>query len=1122
MYKKFTHFFGMPTGYIPQILRIMKLTTLIIIIALVQVSAASIAQKVTYTHKQATLEQLIKEIRQQTGYNVLVSIESLKNIPAADVNFKNAALTEVLDEFLKNQPYTYEIKDKTVLIKEKELNLIDKAKAYFAQVTVTGIVHDELNQPMIGVTVRLKGTQNGTQTDVKGHFTFTVPDENSVLVFSFIGYETQELTAKDIPAGSVITLKVAENNLKEVVVSKGYYNEKRELLTGDVSVVGAKEIGEQPVSDPILALEGRVSGLSISQTSGMPGAYSKILLRGQNSIANGINPLYIVDGVPYLSISPAGPLLGTPMGNPANPTTSVNNANSAGLGYSPFNNLNPSDIESIEVLKDADATAIYGSQGANGVILITTKKGKAGQTKVDVNLNSGIGKVSHFIDLLTTQQYLEMRHEAFKNDGVSPDPNYDYDINGVWDTTRYTNWQKVLIGNTAHFTTANVSVSGGNTNTQFRLNGGYSKQTTVFPGDFNDQKASVAANITHISTNQKLHLQFSAQYLQDNNLLPSTDFTGWITLPPDAPALRDANGNINFENGTFYSPLIGFPISSQSVTDNLVSGLNISYELFKGLKIQGNFGYTHVQNNQANLTPATVFYGPPIANNRTIEIGTTNNNNWVLEPQLSYFKNIGKGKFDVLLGITDERQQYNTIAYTGYGFTSDELIANIANASNVSVRPGSGSSDYRYNAVYTRLNYSWQDKYVINATGRRDGSSRFGPSKQFGNFGSVGAAWLFSKENFIEKVFPFLSFGKLRASYGTTGNDQIAPYQYDSRYKTSAISYQNTAVLTPSSIANPYFAWEVVKKLEFGLELGFVNDRIFVDGSYYRNRTGNQLVGQPLPGIDGFTSIQANLPAVVQNEGIEVELKTINVKSDRFRWSSSFNISAPRNKLVSFPGLATNSSYQNSYTVGQPIYALKRYHYIGVDPQTGLYMVQDVNGDGVINNADRESLKFIGQNFSGGLSNSFTYKNFQLDIFIQFVKQTGVNLLSSTGYPGYFGSGNQPVEVLGRWQKPGDQTNIQKFFTTNVGSYYDNVDNAFGSQGDGRIVDASFIRLKNISLSYVLPQSLQHALRLQNARIYLQGQNLATFTGYNGLDPETQGLSLPPLRMISLGMQASF
>lgn len=1099
-------------GYLHKLLLIMKLTTIILITVILHVSASSLAQKVTLAEKNAQLVDVFGHIRSQTGYDFVFAGSDLQGLKTVTINVKNEELSTVLQKIFEGQPLQFSIEDKLVVVEEKKESLLDKAKALFAQVAISGKVQDETGQPMVGVTITIKGTNRATATDKNGAFTLTVPDDNTAVIFTFIGYEPQELRAKDIPAGAVITLKATAQNLKEVVVNKGYYQVREELNTGSTSRVTGEDINKQPVSDPIMALEGRVPGLFISQGSGIPGANLNVQIRGRNSISSGNNPLYIVDGVPYTSTT----LTASSIGGGALGFSSNNTNSNTRYGMSPFNSLNPGDIEDIEILKDADATAIYGSRGANGVILITTRKGKAGVTKVDANIYSGIGEVTRELPLLNTEQYLQMRREGYKNDGV-PIPNIatsptdkNYDINGTWDTNRYTDWQKVLIGNTAHFTNAQVSLSGGTANTQFLLGGGYSKQTTVFPGNYFDEKASAHISLNHNSTNQKFHTTFSAQFVHGNNQVPNTDFTSQILLAPDAPAIYDANGNINWEKGTWNNPLAQTFAKATAGTDNLIGNLNLAYEILPGLKLQSSFGYTHLQMNQVILLPATLRYGTPTPNSRTNFNALNNASTWIIEPQLNYSKKIGEGKLDVLIGTTWQENNSNSVGVFAGGFSSDALISNAALASTVSFS-GSNYSDYKYNALYGRIGYNWADKYLLNLTARRDGSSRFGPNNKFGNFGAVGAGWIFSKEKLIGNNLSWLSFGKLRASYGITGNDQIPDYQYLSTYSalSGSSSYQGVTGLTPTRIANPYFGWEVVKKLEGGVDLGFLQDRVLLSIDFYRNRTDNQLIGQTLPSIDGFTTIQENLPALVQNTGWEFSLNTVNLKSESFSWSSSFNLTIPKNELVSYPDLTTSTN-KNRYAIGQPL-SIQRifYHYTGVDPQSGIYTFDVSN-----------SLQFsqpVTQKYYGGFQNSFVYKGWQLDVFVQFVKQTGINYISYFNSPGTYGpTPNEPTYVLNHWTTPGNSSGVQKYSQGGNDPI-----TAYGelTQSENLVVDASFVRVKNASLSYSLPTSWQRAAHLRSARVYFQGQNLLTITGYKGLDPEAQGLTLPPLRMATIGVQ---
>jgi TonB-dependent starch-binding outer membrane protein SusC len=1097
-------------------LRIMRITTVIMLIGSIHVCATGISQTVSLSVKNQPLKNVFKEISKQTGISILCDEKLLEQSQPVTVNLKSATLEQALQACFSNQPLHFEIVNNTIIVSGppvRELRSVDSLSSP-PLIDVRGHVTDSLGNPLAGATVTVKGSKSAsTITDANGDFYLRGVNGNAALIISNVGFETQEFKLKG-KSDISLRLRVHSTSLLDVVVNKGYYNTTQRLNTGDVSTVSGVDIQKQPVTDPILALEGRVPGLYIQQTSGVPGAYSTIQIRGQNSLQNGNAPLYIVDGVPFSSSSLTnsfigGGVVGNPGGGP-------------NQGLSPINNLNPADIESIEVLKDADATAIYGSRGANGVILITSKKGKTGDTKFDMNVYTGSEKVTRTMPMLNTQQYLEMRHEAFNNDGTSP-KSYDNDVNGFWDTSRYTNWQKVLIDNAAPFTNAQVSVSGGNANTQFLVSGGYSNQSTVFLGDFSDQKASLHFNLTNASLDQRFHMQLTASYVNDNSNLPQLDLTGLITLAPDAPALYDANGNLNWEvkdgAATWQNPLSYTLITAKAVTDNLIGNLVLSYEIVPGLQVKSNFGYNHAQLNQTNLIPAT-YVGPPDVNdpfNRSNSFGTTDTKTWIIEPQINYHRKLGLGQFDLLIGTTFQQNLSNESGTYAYGFASDALISNPLAATNYIPR-GYLNTQYRYNALFGRFNYNWKEKYLLNITARRDGSSRFGPGQQFGNFGAIGVGWIFTKEQFLANSLPFLSFGKIRASYGTTGNDQIGDYQYLSTYYANPTTYQGVTMLTPTSLTNPNFAWETNKKFELGLELGFIMDRIFISASYYRNRSGNQLITYSLPQITGFNGVEANFPATVQNSGTEFSLNTTNIKTKNFSWTSSVNLSIPENKLVSFPGIE-NTSYFYSLKVGQSIFSHQKAQSIGVNPQAGVYSFASKDGSGIPSYPqDFVFTQPVTQKFYGGIDNNFSYKGFQLDVFIMFVKKLGYNYQQGIPYQPGITNENQPTYVLNHWQKAGDQSNVQQF-SENYNAAYNAYNYLLNS--DAIITDASFLRLQNLALSYRFHSIWGKKAHIQNMRIYIQCQNLLTITSYKGIDPETGSTGLPPVRVITVGLQVT-
>jgi TonB-linked SusC/RagA family outer membrane protein len=1102
---------------VTKILLVVKLTAIILLVACLQVSARGYGQRVTLRVQHASLETVLAEIQKQTGFNFIYAKVELESAKPVDLDVKDVDLRQVLVQCFKDQPLAYTIEDQYVVVKKRPL-LLTSAEAQQAAPPgeVHGRVTDSAGNPLEAVNVQLKGTKRGVVTGKSGEFVIKDVPTNGELIISMVGYESKVVSLKGRQE-ITITLRTAVVSMVDAVVNKGYYSTTERVNTGDVTTVSGETINEQPVSDPILALEGRVPGLYIQQSSGVPGAYSTIMLRGQNFIHNNNSsyyndndPLYIVDGVPYSSTTMTSEAIGGGVLGPP--------SNGPGSGMSPFNFLNPADIESISVLKDADATAIYGSRGANGVILITTKKGRAGITKFDVNVYSGTGQVTKTFDFLNTQQYLQMRRQAFQNDGlpvpsITTNPNdNNYDIDGVWDTTRYTNWQKALIDNGARFTNAQTTVSGGNTNTQFAIAGGYGNQGTLYPGNYSDQKGSARVNLTHQSNNQRFHVQLSADYVNDNSNLPWSDFTPNSTLAPDAPAIYNPNGAINWQplNGTntWNNPLAATVEKAKAITDNLISNLTLGYELFPGLHVKSSFGYTHTQMNQTLIYPLSAY--PPqystISSIRSLGLSTSDNKTWIIEPQVNYQRSIASGHLDVLIGSTFQQNNSTSTATIASGYVTDALIPNPLAASTFQIA-GYIYTLYRYNAAYGRVNYNWHDKYLLNLTGNRDGSSRFGPGRQFGNFGAIGAGWIFSTEHFVQDNLPFLSFGKLRASYGTTGSDQISDYQFMSTYSSSSSTYQGITGLYPTQLTNPNYGWEEVKKLEGGLDLGFWKDRIFVNVSYYRNRTNNQLINYPLPHFTGFSSVVANSLANIQNTGYEFTLSTVNIKTRQLTWTSAVNLSFPNNKLLSYPDLAS-SPYAYSYVVGKSLSIRELYHYTGLSPQTGLYTFETKNANGLPSwPQDLFVTKPVTQQYHGGFQNSIIYRGFKLDVFFEFVKQLGSNYLADFPPPGYVNY-NQPAIVL---KHP-------NLFTTSYGTNAGNTE-SYLQQSDATISDASFIRLKNVALSYQIPVDWQKRMHLQMARLYLQIQNLLTITRYQGLDPETGGLNLPPLRMITAGVQ---
>ncbi|WP_319800425.1 MULTISPECIES: SusC/RagA family TonB-linked outer membrane protein [Flavobacterium] len=961
---------------------------------------------------------------------------------------------------------------------------------------VRGTVTDG-SLPLPGVTIIIKGKKNtGVISDYNGQYSLSV-SASDTLVVSFIGFRTLEvpIAARN---NVNITLKYDSTTLQEVKVNAGYYSVKESERTGSIARITSKDIETQPVTNLLAAMQGRMAGVSITQSTGVSGGGFDIKIRGQNSLRpEGNAPLYVIDGVPYSS---------EPIGNAQVSTVFTSPT-------SPLNGINPDQVESIEVLKDADATSIYGSRGANGVVLITTKRGKSGKTSFSLNASTGGGTVSRFPKLMNTQEYLSMRRQAFANDKISVYPASAYDINGTWDHTRYTNWQKELMGRTALFTDIQGTITGGSQNTNFLLSGNYHNETTVYPGDFKYKKGGSQFSLNHISEDQKFKIQFSSSYTIQDNDQPSLDLTSISrTLAPNAPALYNLDGSLNWAGSTWQNPLRNLAAEFKSNTKDFIANAVLSYELLPGLFAKSSVGYSGLNHFETRTAPSTIF-DPKLNYDSSYSILFVNNtsrNSWVFEPQVNWEKNIKYGLFNFLVGATFQNQSSSQLVQSGYGFSSNSLIYNLSSAATVRALTDI-ETRYKYQAFFGRANYSLKDRYILNVTGRRDGSSRFGPGSQFAFFGAVGTAWLFSKENFV-KDSSWMSFGKLRASYGTTGSDQIGDYKFLDTYSSSGVQYNGTIGLQPTSLFNPEFAWEVNKKLETAIEMGFLQDRLFLTAAWYRNRSSNQLVGIPMPSTTGFSSLQANLNAEVENSGWEFTFRSVNFSSKNFQWITSLNLTFSRNKLLSFPGL-TGSTYSQRYRIGEPLNMRLLYDYKGIDPASGVYLYTDLNNDGRITAAgDRQIVADFNPDYFGGIQNQLSYKGLKLDFLFQFVKQQ--NLRYSPGAAGQMY--NQLYQVLDSWQNAEDSAQYQ-IFTAGYNTAAVTAGSRFG-ESTGGIADASYIRLKNISLSYDLPLNLK-----SQCRIIIQGQNLLTITRYKDGDPEFINAGfLPPLKVLTAGVQLTF
>lgn len=1074
----------------------------------------------TISIKNTSLAEVLRQISKKSGLYIYFQDADLAAYSSVSIDVKNKPVDVVLHELLDGRGLSWvEVDKNSIAIRRKEVVRFLLSNDTDSLITITGRVTNEKGGPVPGATVFVKGSKIGTTTNSNGDFILNGVRPNGSLVISSISFVTQEVAFKGKSSVGNIQLHDYVGELDETVIV-AYGNTTRRLNTGNVVSIKAEEIEKQPVNNPLYALQGRVAGLIVTPTTGLAGGNVSLQIRGKNSIGQASNPLIVVDGLPLV-----------------NSITGLSTDYLSTLSAISF--INPNDIERIDVLKDADATSIYGSRGSNGVVLITTKKGKPGQTKIDINVQNGWAKVPKKIDLLNTQQYLTLSNEAWANSGVDFITTFPYGLPEIykysiapsltlWDQKRYTDWQKELIGKTANYFDAQGSISGGNSNISYIIGGNYHRETTVFPGKNADRKGGTHFSLTGSSDNRKFKATLTSSYQADYNTLPGIDFTNTaMTLGSNAPSIFMANGDLNWENTptgdqSWDNPYYPLHKTYEAKLNNIITSADISYKILPTLVIKTQLGYNELRGNSfrkdypfSGRNPTYIDI-PANASFRTNGV-----KNLSIEPQLSYDNYFGKNKISVLIGASVQSTTTESQSILAEGFTDDAFLKNLSSATNYNLR--NTSSQYKYGAFFGRFNYTFDNKYLLNITGRRDGSSRFGPGKQFGNFGSIGAAWIFTKEDFMKSALPFMTFGKLRFSYGSSGNDGIGDYQYMEKYTAinAQVPYQGARGYITSGLFNPYYAWEVTRKMEFGLETGFLNDRILLTASYFKNRSDNQLVAYPYPSQAGPGYATVNLPALIQNSGIELTLWTEVFKTNKFSWSTSINFTRNRNKLISFPNIE-NTGYAN-LEIGQPFNQAQLYSFSGVDPTTGKYQFKDVNGKLTFNpeddtRADRGKYVRVMSDpaYYGGISNTFSYYGLSLDLFFQFTKQKGINPLASFVFaPGYT---NMPVEYLSRWQKAGDVASIQKFDASFPSDLYQGINNIM--QSDWKYVDASFIRLKNLSLSYSIPRFWKEKLKFKNMRIFIQGQNLWTITKYKGLDPETQSTtSLPPLRVVTVGIQ---
>ncbi|MCE2894057.1 MAG: TonB-dependent receptor [Flammeovirgaceae bacterium] len=975
--------------------------------------------------------------------------------------------------------------------------------AWAQERVITGRVSSsEDGSALPGVNVVVKGTTTGSVTDADGKYSLSVPSSGGSLVFSFIGLKTTEIeigdrTIIDIQLGLDVT------QLAEIVVT-GFGSQIKQDLTGNVASVKGSDIASIQMPTLDAALQGRAAGVFVTNSSGKLGQAVTVRVRGTGSISAGSEPLYVVDGVPI--------------------TTSVNNA--YGGATNPLVDINPSDIESMEVLKDASAAAIYGSRAANGVILITTKRGKSGKTSVSINYSTGTSKETRRVDFLNSEQYAELIFRAAKyNDDLNGlptnDPSSDsqyardlmsYHSFGQWDTDpkKTYNWQDQAFQE-GKVNQLDLQLSGGNEKTKFFASMQHLEQEGIMygtkltrtTGRVNlDQKANDWFNFgVTMSMARTLNVRLPndgafSNPLQSVALLPMTPFNDPTTkLPTGTPP-----GDINV--GLYYNPRISLDygryeqesfrnLSNIYGTAKLLSGLTFQTEFGVDILAQNEEGYFQTQTIR-NQTRATNGVG----SNASAFVVNLNAQNY-----LTYTKDIGKSSLNVVGGMQYQQSSARYSDVEGLDFPSDSY-----KKINSAATKSDGSSEetaFSFNSLFLRANYKFNNKYLATFSVRRDGSSRFGSNARYGVFPAGSVGWVISEENFLKSVSP-ISFLKLRASYGQVGNAEIGDFPQRTLFSGDA-GYAGAAGQRPSQLGNPDLRWETTDQVDIGLDFGFFNNRLTGEIDYYEKNTTGLLLNVNIPRTTGFRSQNRNVGSL-QNRGFELVLNSQNLVG-KLKWSTSFNIGYNENKVINTQGQIIDAQFFNRVQEGQPVGVFYTVEYAGVDPANGdaLFYKNTRNPDGSL---DRSTVNRLGYNqaqrtavgkpnpdYIAGLTNNLSYKGFDLSVFFNGVFG---NQISTYGM-GRFSSANmrfednQTVDQLAAWTTPGQITNIPqaRFFQNN------------GAQLSSRyVVDGSFIRLRNVTLGYSLPTSLLTRVKLERVRLYVSGLNLLTITNYPFWDPE--------------------
>jgi TonB-dependent starch-binding outer membrane protein SusC len=1003
--------------------------------------------------------------------------------------------------------------------------LIGFSFSLFAQtgIVLKGKIVDEKNSPLIGATVTVKGTATGSATDTHGNFKFAAKQSLPItLEVRAIGYKNQEIDVYENAPVEII-LNGLSNQLDEVIVT-GYSTQTKKYISGAVTTVNTNALKDNTAASSFNELlQGKATGVQVTSNSGVPGGSVTFRIRGTNSVNAGVDPLYIIDGV-FIS---SDNLIKTGLGNQAQ--------------SNPLADINPDDIENVTILKDANATAIYGSLGANGVVIVTTKRGKKNsKAKINLQVSHGWSKAAKTYPVANGVETAELANESAKN--TISDGGTASLVTTRLDTIKTYDRLKDVF-RTAATSDYNLSVQGGNDKNTYFVSLGYlDQQSIVKPSAFKRYSGRLNYD-TQITDKLKLGTSYNLsrtwRNVSSNDNNPVGVINSALFVRTYLPVYNSDGSYARYGAFDNHIALIN-NLNNDAVGLRSIGNIFADYAITPDLKLRSSWSIDNNDVYENNYSNTWISAG--IATNGSASSYDTKNQILTNEQILTFIKSFGKnGKHYVnaLIGNTINSSLYQSTSATGTGFATNDLTA----ISTAATTTGSSSkSESKLASFFSKASYTYDNKYTIDGSIRADGSSKFGSNKRWGYFPSGGVTWNASQEQFIHKLNVFDEL-KLRGSIGLSGNQSgIGAYASQGLWSGSG-SYLSTAGTAPSQLANPNLTWETTRQIDLGTEFSVLKNRLSVSLDYYNKYTYDLLLAVPVTYSSGFASYTQNYGAV-SNKGFEVSFHSINIQTKDFSWTSDFNISHNKNLIKKLASDITQGASGRNISIlkeGYSVNSFYLYKQLYVDTKTGNAVYEDVNKDGKITSADRQVVGNANPDFTGGFTNTITYKNFELNLFISFVH--GNKIMNMNEFFMVHGGTQKNIgflqRQLERWQKVGDVTDIPRLTTysgdTNVnGGSANNYGGVVSNLSSRYLDDGSFVRLKSASLTYNIPSSITRKVGISNAKIYLSGTNLITLTKYRGLDPEVSSQSsnqntsgydwatAPQPRTITTGINVTF